>query len=172
MNTLLERFEKKEPQYPSVYENSIFKRFSEKAAFDQGGLRSDEEVFSGGRFFSRYYECFIYAAIVGMKANYSLPFDRAKDGKRFLLIEGWRPKRVTQFLLMSLLAVSEDNLESLEMLNEQEIDDKALQLVYLLERYAHGGLDLIDKKIKDNPYYFESAFSMAAFLKETGTTTA
>jgi hypothetical protein len=70
MNTILERFIRKEPHFPTMYEESVMKRLSLKGAYDQGGVRSEEETFSVGKFFNRYYECFMFAAIVGIKAGY------------------------------------------------------------------------------------------------------
>lgn len=166
MNTLLEKFDKKEPLYPSIYEQSIMKRLSIVGAYDQGGVRPEEEVFNTGRFFNRYYECFMYAVLLGMKAAYELPFDRGKDGKKFLAISDWKPPRMKDYLFMSLLTLSNTDLEALDLLDQKQIDDKALDLVKLMERYACGGFDMIEKQLKENPHYFDHPFSIAQFLKD------
>lgn len=163
--TIIERFIRKEPHYPVMYEESIMQRLSIKAAYDQGGLRSEEETFNIGRFFNRYYECFMFAATVGIKAKYELPFDRARDGKKFLPVADWKPKRMADYFFMSMLTLSDTDLAALDELDEKQIDDKAFELIKLLERYAYGGFDLIEKALKENPHCFDDPFSVALFLK-------
>jgi len=165
MNTILERFIRKEPHFPTMYEESVMKRLSLKGAYDQGGVRSEEETFSVGKFFNRYYECFMFAALVGIKAGYELPFDRAQEGKKFLPVSDWKPKRLADYLFMSMLTLSDTDLAALDELDEKQIDDKAFDLIKLLERYAYGGFDLIDKELKENQHSFDDPFSIALFLK-------
>ena len=159
MATLLERFDKKTPNYPTIYRQNILDRFS------RVGGGPTEKTFSQGKFFDNYYECFIYAAMLGMQNNYRLPLDRAKDGTKFIEIEYWKPRQLTLYIFMSLLAVSDIDLIALEEMDENQIDDKAFDLMKLLEEYAHGGFDLINSKIKDNPQFFDTPFSALNFLR-------
>jgi dnd system-associated protein 4 len=159
MTTLLERFDKKTPNYPTNFRESILDRFS------RIGGGPTEKTFSQGKFFDNYYECFIYAAMLGIKKNYRIPLDRAKEGTKFIEIEFWKPRQLTLYIFMSLLALSEINLASLEELDEAQIDDKAFELMRLLEEFAHGGFDLINSKVKENPQAFDTPFSAMNFLR-------
>jgi dnd system-associated protein 4 len=161
MATLLERFDKKTPNYPTAYRENILDRFS------RVGGGPTEKTFSQGKFFDNYYECFIYAAMLGMKNYYRLPLDRAKDGTKFIEIESWKPRHLTLYLFMSLLTLANIELISLEELNDEQVDDKAFELMKLLEEYAHGGFDLINSKIQENSQAFDSPFSAITFLKST-----
>ena len=159
MKNLLDSFNKKTPHYPNIYKESILDRFSRKG----GG--SEEEKFSQGKYFSNYYECFMYAALLGIRNNYKIPFDRAKEGTKFIEVEYWKPQQIAQYILMSLLALTDIDFNKVEDLDETQIDEKAFTLVVELEEYAHGGFDLIKSKMEVDSNYFESPFAAINFLK-------
>lgn len=68
MPTLLERFDKKEPRYPNRFRDLIDK-LSRKRAFDTS-VGTEEEKFAQGKIFANYYECFLYATILGIRQNH------------------------------------------------------------------------------------------------------
>lgn len=68
MPTILDLFDKKTPHYPNRFRDLI-DRLSRKRAFDTL-VGTEEEKFAQGKIFANYYECFLYAAILGMRQNY------------------------------------------------------------------------------------------------------
>jgi dnd system-associated protein 4 len=162
MKTLIEKFESKEPHYPNVYRDLVEKLSRKKEVSTSEG--TDEEQFERGKSFGSYYECYMYAAIIGMRANNPLPFNRA-EGTKFLKIESWKPKPLTQYIFMSLLALADFEFEQIEDLTDEQANDKANELLYLLESYAKGGFEIIEKQVKDDPSYFENTLNTVGFLK-------
>lgn len=161
MNTLYDRFIKKTPFYPKSYRTTILDRFS------RIGGGTEEEKFERGKFFANYYECYLYAAFLGIQQNYKIELiNRAQDGQKFLEIEYWKYTELVQYLFLSLLVLKNKELISYDELEEEQLDNAALELVYLLEAYANGGFDLINSKLLEDPNYFDNTFSAITFLKE------
>lgn len=158
MASLLERFDKKTPYYPNIYRDKILDRLS------RVGGGPTEKTFSQGKFFDNYYECYIYAAMVGIKNNYRISFDRAKEGTKFKEIEYWQPRQLTLYIFMCLLNLADVDLAALEELNDEQVDDKAFSLMELLEEFANGGFDMINSKLKEDPSAFASSFGAVNFL--------
>ncbi len=164
MKLLLEKIESKTPHYPDIYRDMIdsLSRKKELSSSDQ----TDEEQVAKGKVFGTYYECYMYAVILGIKANNRLAFNRA-EGTKFLSIGEWKPKQITQYLIMSLLAIVDFQFEMIENLNEEQANEKANELLHLMEGYAKGGLEILAKKIKDDPTYFENTLNVVGFLKQS-----
>src|SRR6218665_3770037 len=151
LKLLLERFESKTSHYPNIHRGLIesLSRRKDVSISD----KSDAEQFERGKAFGTYYECYMYAIMLGIKAKNRLAFDRA-EGTKFLPISEWKPKQITQYIFMSLLALSEFPFEENELL-------------YLMEGYAKGGFEILEKKVKDDPSYFENTLNVVGFLKQS-----
>lgn len=162
MQNILERFDKKTPYYPNRFRDLI-DRLSRKRAFDTSS-GTEEEKFSQGKIFANYYECFLYATILGIRQNYRVPLDRAVEGTKFIAVESWRPRQLVEYVFMALLALSDINLIDLEEMDDQQTDDKAFELVRLIEEYAHGGFDLMQSRLADEPQLFETPYGAVSFL--------
>ena len=164
MKLLLEKFESKTPHYPDIYRGLIesLSRKKEVSTSD----KSDAEQFEKGKAFGTYYECYMYAVILGIKAKNRLAFNRS-EGTKFLSIGEWRPKQITQYIFMSLLALSEFPFEEIEDVNEEQANEKANSLLHLMEGYAKGGFEILEKKVKDDPSYFENTLNVVGFLKQS-----
>ncbi len=164
MKVLLEKFESKTPHYPDIYKGLIesLSRKKEVSTSD----KSDAEQFEKGKAFGTYYECYMYAVMVGIKAKNRLAFNRA-EGTKFLSIGEWRPKQITQYLFMSLLALADFQFELIEDLTEEQANEKANELLHLMEGYAKGGFEILAKKAKDDPSYFENTLNVVGFLKQS-----
>lgn len=161
MSTLYDRFLKKTPFYPIRYRASILDRFS------RIGGGPEEEKFERGKFFANYYECYLYAAFLGIQQNYKIDLtNRSQEGQKFIEIEFWKYSDLVQFLFLSLLVLKNKSLISYDEMEEDQQDIAALELVYLLEAYANGGFDLINSKLQEDPNYFNNTFSVVSFLKE------
>lgn len=162
MKLLIEKFESKEPHYPNSYRDMVEKLSRKKEVSSSEG--TDEEQFERGKAFGSFYECYMYATIIGMRANNPLPFNRS-EGTKFLKIESWKPKQMVQYIFMSLLALADFEFEAIEDLTEEQANDKANELLYLMESYAKGGFEIMENKVKDDPSYFENTLNTVGFLK-------
>ncbi|WP_216726312.1 hypothetical protein [Hymenobacter siberiensis] len=67
---------------------------------------------------------------------------------------------------MGLLALSDINLIELEGLTDKQMEDKAWDLMRLMEEYAHGGFDVMRSKHKSDEHYFDHSNSVIDFLQE------
>ncbi|XWW48019.1 hypothetical protein JYG30_11505 [Fibrella sp. USSR17] len=162
MPTILDYLDKKTPHYPSRFRHLV-DRLSRNRAFDKS-VGTEEEKFSQGKVFANYYECFLYATILGMRQNYRIPFDRNAEGSRFLLIGDWKPRQLVEYVFMGLLVKADLQLIDLEELDEQQTNAKASELETLLEEYANGGFDLIQSKLAEDPQLFENAYGAVGLL--------
>ena len=164
MKVLLEKFESKTPHYPDVYKGLIesLSRKKEVSTSD----KSDAEQFEKGKAFGTYYECYMYAVMIGIKAKNLLAFNRA-EGTKFLSIGEWKPKQITQYIFMSLLALAKFPFEDIEDVNDEQANEKANALLHLMEGYAKGGFEILAKKVKDDPSYFENTLNVVGFLKQS-----
>lgn len=164
MKLLREKFLSKDALYPTNY--GEFMRRLTRVADVSKSLGTEEEKADRGKAFGSVYECFMYATIVGIKAEYPLPFERGDAAPKFYQIKFWKPEAYVDYIFMSLLALAEFPFSDIENLNEQEADARALELVKLMEFYAKGGLELMETKFKESPQYFETADNFVAFLKD------
>jgi hypothetical protein len=167
MKLLLEKFESKTPHYPDIYKSLIASLARKKEVSTSD--KTDTEQFEKGKAFGTYYECYMYAIIIGIKAQNLLPFNRA-EGTKFLSIGEWKPEKVTDYIFMSLLALAEFQFDEIEDLNEEQANDTANTLLHLMEGYAKGGFEIIAKKFKDDPGYFENTINVVGFLKQSENT--
>lgn len=164
MKVLLEKFESKTPHYPNIYKGIIeqLARLKDVSKSD----RTDTEQFEKGKAFGNYYECYMYSVILGIKAKNRLAFNRA-EGTKFLPIGDWKPKQITQYIFMSLLAIADFPFEEIEDLTEEQANEKANELLHLMEGYAKGGFEILAKKMKNDPSYFDNTLNVVGFLKQT-----
>jgi len=164
MKVVLEKFESKTPHYPDVYKGLIesLSRKKEVSTSD----KSDAEQFEKGKAFGTYYECYIYAVMIGIKAKNLLAFNRS-EGTKFLPIGEWKPKQITQYIFMSLLALVDFPFEAIEDVNEEQANEKANELLHLMEGYAKGGFEILAKKVKDDPSFFENTLNVVGFVKQS-----
>jgi dnd system-associated protein 4 len=163
MNNLISRFETKEPHYPNNYRELIDK-LSRKKEVSTSEM-SDEEQFERGKAFGTYYECYMYAVILGIRCKNQLPFDRGQ-GTKFLNIGSWKPKPIVQYIYMALLALAPFEFEEIETLTDDQANEKANELLHIMEGYAKGGFEIIERKMQEDPTYFEDTLNVVGFLKE------
>lgn len=143
--------------YDMVHREAVIERFS------LVGGRDEELKQETGRFFSNVYEIYMYAVMLGLKNNYRIPLDGAKT-REFNKIKFWHPSELVRFIFMALVARSDIDLNSLEELEELEVEREITKLKSLLEEYANGGLDLIHSKVVESPYFFENEYCFLELL--------
>jgi hypothetical protein len=159
MIDLLKRFGDRRPEYAKVYRDPIINRFTIVG-------REDEEArYESGKYFSRIYETYMYAALLGLRRDFCIPLE-GMDSQEFIKISSWQPPEMVQYLFMALLAKSEIDLTSLEEMEEKQVEAELTKLSHLLEGYANGGFDIIQSKMKDNPLFFEGEYCFVELIDE------
>lgn len=166
MKLLREKFLNKDAYYPTSYKDFVVRLT--RVADVSKSLGTEEEKAGQGKAFATVYECFMYATMLGIKANYQVPIasgSRIAAGEKFLQIKFWKPEELSEYIFMSLLALSEFSFAELENLTEDEAEAKALELVKSMEFYAKGGFELMATKSEDVRHYFENAGNIVSFLQ-------
>lgn len=156
----IKRFEDRAPLYAKMYREPIVNRFA-----NVGGGK-EEDMYERGKFFSNVYELYMYAAMLGLKKDYRIPLEGV-DTQKFIEIRAWQTStELVRFILMALIAKSDLNLNALEEMNESEVENKLTELKKLLEEYANGGFDLINSKMVEEPFFFDSEYCFVEILGE------
>jgi len=119
------------------------------------GRRGEEYRWVQGKHFSFVYEMYMYAALLGMKLEYRLPMVRGTERAYFNEIRNWQPPEVADYVLMALLGKADLDLNALELMEEEQVEEKITELRGLLEAYANGGLDKIRSKREEDPAFFQ-----------------
>jgi hypothetical protein len=163
MKSLQEKFFNRSPLYPAMY-RPMMDRLTRVGDVSKSTGKDDEQ-FDRGKAFGSMYECYIYAAIVGIKAGYCLKFGDSKPGPKFLQIKDWKHENSVQYLYMSLLALADFPFTAIENLTEEDAAEKAGELVDMLEGYTKGGLELMAAKINETPHFFEIAGNVVSFVQ-------
>ena len=145
----LKRLKDRNPIYPEQYRESIIDRFSNV------GKTDETTVYKAGKNFHRVYEIYMYALALGLRLNKRLPIVEGTKTTTFIEIRSWRPDDIVDFLLAGLIARSDINLNAIEDMEEKEVEDEITKLKKILEEYAHGGFEIIQKVIQENPYRFD-----------------
>ena len=159
MEMLLKILSDKNVRYPA-YQSEMVDKLTKT-----NGLNRSEES-ERYKPFSSVCECFMYAAVIGLRTNYRLPFEQDSPGVWLQQIKYWEPADTVQYITMGLLAKADFAFVELENLTEQEADQKAAELVNSLETYAKGGFEIMEARIIDVPYYFEEPGNVVVFLQQ------
>ncbi len=155
----IKRFGDRRPEYAKVYRETIINRFT------QVGGRDEEGKYESGKYFSNVYELFMYAVLLGLRRDYRIPIIDM-DTSHFIEIRSWQPREMVHFLLLSLLAKSNIDLNALEEMEDKQVETEITGLNRLMEEYANGGLDIIQTKLKEDPYFFGDDYCFVNLLEE------
>jgi len=162
---LLEKIKLREPEYDAKYYDMILDYTIEQGA--KMGTAGEEEKWKQGKYFSTRYEMYMYATLLGMKRDYSLPIEKGTDKKSFIKIDSWKPSEIADYIIMCAIAKSNLDLFELENTEEAEVDKKITELKSTIESYANGGFDIIrSKKEEDEAYFLENDNSFLDLLDE------
>lgn len=149
----LKRLKDRAPEYEAQYYDMIL-----EFTIEQGsgmGRQSEEERWKQGKYFSTRYEMYMYAAALGLRKDYRLPIVRGTDKQKFIEMRSWQPMEVTDYLIMCILAKSDLDFNTLEDMEEEDVEKELTKLRGLLEEYANGGFDLIRAKKEEDPAFFD-----------------
>lgn len=150
----IKRLKDRAPEYLSIYKDLIT-RFT----LIQGGTAgtaSEIDKWGQGKYFSTQYEIYMYATILGLKRKYRVPLLGGADKSKFIEMRSWQPVEISEYIIMSVLALSEIDFNTLEDLDEKEVETVLTKLKKDIEEYANGGFDIISARIKDDGSFFEN----------------
>lgn len=102
-----------------------------------------------------------------MQQEHRVEWVQGTERRRFEEIKDWTQHReLSKFLEMALFAKSSIDLSKLDDMDEQELKSEMTGLKRLLEEYANGGFEILNRKIKENPTYFEDDYCFINLLCE------
>ncbi|MCA0235877.1 MAG: hypothetical protein LCH81_05805 [Bacteroidetes bacterium] len=159
MIDLLKRFGDRRPEYAKVYREPIINRFT------MVGREDEDARYERGKYFSRIYETYMYAALLGLRRDCFMPLTDM-DSAYFLEIRTWQPQEMVHYLFMALLAKSGLDLTALEEMEEKQVEAELTKLSHLMEGYANGGFDIIQAKLNDDPMFFEGEYCFVELLED------
>ena len=162
---LLGKLKLREPEYDAKYYDLILDYTIEQGA--KMGTAGEEEKWKQGKYFSTRYEMYMYATLLGMKRDYSIPIEKGTDKKSFIKIDSWNPPEIADYIIMGAFAKTDVDLFDLENMEEEEIDKKITVLKSTIESYANGGFDIIrSKREEDETYFMENDNSFLDLFEE------
>lgn len=162
---LLGKLKLREPEYDAKYFELILDYTIEQGA--KMGTAGEEEKWKQGKYFSTRYEMYMYATLLGMKRDYSIPLEKGIEKKSFIKIDSWRPVDIADYIIMGAFAKTEIDFFELENLEEGKVDKKITELKSIIESYANGGFDIIrSKKEEEETYFLENDCSFLDLLDE------
>lgn len=150
---LIKRLKEREPEYNERYHAMIMGYTMEQGG--RSGTATESSSFEQGKYFTRRYEIYMYAALLGLKNDYRIELPRGTEKRKFIKISAWQPSEIADYIIMGLIAKSDIDLNALEDMEEHEVEKELTKLRSLLEEYANGGLDLIRAKKEEDPAFFE-----------------
>ena len=151
----LKRLKDRSPQYEKVHEEMIT-RFT-VAQGGKAGSAAEGTSYTQGKFFSYKYEIFMYASLLGLKADYRLPLTQEADKKTpFIQIRSWQPTELAEYVIMGVLGRSTLDFYELESKDEKAVDSAIRDLIDLMEEYANGGFDTIRGQLEKDPAFFQN----------------
>ena len=164
---LMEELGKKTPRY-SMKHRKLIEGFARKAAIDYH--EKTEKSYDLGKFFTNFYEFFIYAAFIGLYSNNPIPISDDEETKTFgVPMRDWTSNnsvQTLQYLWMAMFVKSELDFNTLEDMEQKDVEKEMRNISRLIESYANGGFDFISSKVDDNPAFFDDDDCFVKLLKE------
>lgn len=159
MNIIKGIIERLNPRYLSRYRPLI-----ESIAQFQGG--AEDEKFEKAKFFSSTYEFYVYAFFIGLANNRSITILDDDKAETFWSMDNWKPKELTNQVVVCAIAKSAFDMASIEHMNESDSRAEVQKILRTIEGFANGGLHII-QDIKDNdPETFEDDMFPITLLKQ------
>lgn len=163
----MEELGKKTPRYSMKYRRLI-EGFARKGAIDYHEL--GEKSYDLGKFFTNFYEFYIYAAFIGLYTNNPIPIQDGEETSTFKVpMRDWtsnNSSQTVQYLWMTMFVKSELDFNELEDMDGKDVEREMLNISRLIEAYANGGFDFINSKVKENPAFFDDEDCFVKLLKE------
>ncbi|QXU41460.1 hypothetical protein [Pedobacter sp. D749] len=162
---LIKRIKDRAPEYDAKYTSLIYNFTIQQGG--KAGTSSEETRWVQGKYFSTVYEFYMYAALIGLKKDYSIPISYGTAKNKFIEMRAWKPNDLVDYIIMCLLGKADIDFLELEKLEDEVVEKKLSSIRSLLEDYANGGFDLIQTRIdQDNDYFTRNENSFLDFLEE------
>jgi len=167
MIDLMDELGKKTPRY-SMKHRRLIEGFARKAAIDYH--EKAERSYDLGKFFTNFYEFYLYAAFIGLYTENPLPISDDEETKTFgVPMRDWNSNgagQTVQYLWMSMFVKSEIDFNALEDMEQKDVEREMRNISRLIEAYANGGFDFINSKVAENPAFFDDDDCFVKLLKE------
>jgi hypothetical protein len=150
---LLKKIKDRAPEYDSSLEDLITKFTVVQGG--RAGTASEGTSWEQGKHFATKYEIYMYATLLGLRCNYRLPIN-SNNKSKFIEIKSWQPSDLAEYVIMSVLAKADIDLNELENKDDKEVEKVILQLKKMMEEYANGGFDKIRAKLESDRAFFEN----------------
>jgi hypothetical protein len=167
MIDILEDLGKKTPRYSMKY-RKLIEGFARKGAIDYH--EKTEDSYDLGKFFTNFYEFYIYAAYIGLYTDNPIPISKDYETKTFgVPMRDWTSNdsfQSLQYLWMSVMVKAELDLNKIEDMDDTGVLHEMSKIKDRIEAYANGGFEFINLKIKENPAFFDDDDCFVKLLKE------
>lgn len=167
MIDLMEELGKKTPRY-SMKHRRLIEGFARKGAIDYHEL--GEKSYDLGKFFTNFYEFFLYSAFIGLYTDNPIPLPDDHETKTFgVPMRDWNSNnsaQTVQYLCMTMFVKSELDFNTLEDMNQKDVEREMRNISRLIESYANGGFDFINSKVTENSAFFDDDDCFVKLLKE------
>ena len=151
---LLKKIKDRAPEYDAAHEDLITKFTLVQGG--RAGTAGEGTAWEQGKYFSTKYEIYMYATLLGLKNDYRVPIGINTKKEKFIEIKSWQPADLAEYVIMSVFAKSEIDLNELENMEDKEVEREILNLRKLMEEYANGGFDKIRAKLESEPTFFDN----------------
>lgn len=166
MIDLFEELGKKTPRYSMKY-RKLIEGFARKGAIDYHELT--EKSYDLGKFFTNFYESYLYAAFMGLYLNNPIPISDDEETRTFgVPMRDWNSNgsaQIVQYLWMSIFVKSELDFNALEDLEQKDVEREMRNISRLIESYANGGFDYLNSKASENQAFFDDDDCFVKLLK-------
>lgn len=167
MVDILEELGKKEPRY-SMKHRKLIEGFARKGAIDYH--EKSEQSYDLGKFFTNFYEFYIYAAYIGLYSDNPLPLNKDFETNTFRVqMRDWTSNdsaSIVKYLWMSAIVKARVDFNALEDMEDKEVEREINKLKDRIEAYANGGFEFLETKIKNNPAFFDDDDCFVKLLKD------
>lgn len=167
MIDLMDELGKKTPRY-SMKHRRLIEGFARKAAIDYH--EKAERSYDLGKFFTNFYEFYLYATFIGLYTNNPIPISDDEETKTFgVPMRDWNSNsagQTVQYLWMSMFVKSDLDFNVLEDMEQKDVEREMRNISRLIEAYANGGFDFINSKVTENPAFFDDDDCFVKLLKE------
>lgn len=158
---------KKTPRY-SMKHRKLIEGFSRKGAIDYHELT--EKSYDLGKFFTNFYEFYIYSSFIGLYSNNPIPISDDEETNTFgVPMRDWNSNnsgQTLQYLWLAMFVKSEIDMNTLEDTDQKDVEREMRNISRLIESYANGGFEFISSKVVENPSFFEDEDCFVKLLKE------
>lgn len=150
----LKKIKDRAPEYDASFEDLITKFTLVQGG--RAGTAGEGTAWEQGKYFSTKYEIYMYVTLLGLKNDYRLPLSKESKKEKFIEIKSWQPSDLAEYVIMSVIAKSDIDLNSLEEKDDSEVEKEILAIRKLMEEYANGGFDKIRAKLESDPHFFDN----------------